>query len=246
MDRRQGTLQTWRPQWHALLHGAWDKILDSAAELTTAVFRQPVVAYMHAVEIQEAVKDLCPVMSTLQNSWSNNFVAKLGYKRKAEVALEISTRLVEAVVVLHGTDTEAAYTSAYEMVRPRIRHGKLTKEDGLVLRKVFQKLDKEDLTLEQLEANFLAQNPTYSATERQKREPIVPVERTAIARLLGTLPDGVTADEEVQEQVRKRFKACVEKIGEDVAEAGHGDLTSMQLDSLVMVGVLHQYYEKEF
>ena len=191
-----------------------------------------------------AVADILPLMTTMKNSWSNNFNAKTAWKHKTAVAAEIASQLMDGILVLHGVATEDAYTNMYDLIRPRVSRRWLSKGDKEVMRKIFGQFSGTGLNLEQLEADFLVKHPEYANGTKRKRDPKAQAAKVVIQGLTDNLPEGYVADKALQEQVYGRFTAFMEAIKEEFEEAGLGELEGCQVNSVLVGSLVHQYFAK--
>ena len=152
MSKRSGTMATKRPDLDAALTRVVNGIKDAVGLINTAA------------------EDMTPVISHFRNSWSNNVVAKEGYEEKRTVAEIVGAHVVNAFVTLHAGYNDDSYECLYGMVRPQIGHRLLSDAEKEVPHHVFKGCIRENITMDELEARFLTQKPSYNTTKKRKRE----------------------------------------------------------------------------
>jgi hypothetical protein len=119
--------------------------------------------------------------------------------------------------------------------------------DIFVLKKVFAGCGAEDVTIEEMEADFLEANPSYAGGAQERKEGAKPVESVFIPGLIATLPDGFAANPALQRAVQQHFRTCLAAIEAEFTQAGLGCLAHTQLNSILMGSVMQQYVsEKPF
>ena len=62
---------------------------------------------------------------------------------------------------------------------------------------------------------------------------------------MAALPEGFTRDKELQLMVHNQFMAFMEALERDFTDARLVELGSMQLDSVVVGSMIHQYYSRK-
>ena len=120
-----------------------------------------VIIRLHAVQLVDFANALLEWTLAVKNSWSNLFNVNQAQKHKVQVMVNVATSLADMVLVLHGGNFMTAYTTMYNVVRPRVSCGRLKPDDCKMLTKMFGKFNGEDLTLDILEDAFLEENPRF-------------------------------------------------------------------------------------
>lgn len=246
MSRKVGPMENHRPDMYASLRNAMASVKEAVVRLTEVV-EDPLLAeatHIRLSSIQSSLEEAPKVLSRVQNSWSNNFKAKLEYEATAEKAMEVASTLVDMNVATLGNNLEDAYTVVYDTIRPRLSARGLVAEDWKVLRRIFAGCETE-VNLEDLEINFVNKNPRYRGTGKRKRDPKVAVDTVVIPGLVAGLPDGFAENLEVQAVVKSRFETCASAIEADFVAAGLGHLDTTQVNSIMVGSVMQQYASDE-
>ena len=131
----------------------------------------------------------------------------------------------------------------YKLIRPRISHRRLRKEDTKVLQRIFGKFGGTGLKLKALEATFLrylacAQGSKHGCDAKEATMKVVS------NGLLANLPDGYAVNADLQKKVQTCFADFVEAVRGDFTDAGMEDLSDDQVDSLVVGHMVYQYGAK--
>ena len=173
------------------------------------------------------------------------FNASQAQKHKVHVMVDVATSLADMVVVLHGGNFTAAYTTMYNVICPHVSCGLLKTKDCKVLKKICGNFNNEELTLDILEDAFLEENPRYAHGLKRKQDAQVPVDKVLIPLLVAALPEEITWDKELQLTVHNCFMALMEALEQDFTGARLVELCSTQLDSVMVGSMIHQYYSKK-
>ena len=188
--------------------------------------------------VNVAAEDMTPVISNFRNSWSNNFVAKEGYEGKRNTAEIIGAHVVDAFVTLHAGYNDESYEFVYGLVRPRIGHRLLFDSEKEVLCHIFKGSDRENITVDELEAQYLAQKPSYNTTKKRKRETAKAVGKELMKNLCARGPHGHDGNAQLESLLEEDFDTYLKSIDTRYKDAGLEAPDPAQRDCLLQAYML--------
>ena len=201
MASREGPFAVNNPDWQQTCVAVRLNVRDGIARVVDTVWGDSLAMMrLYALQLVHSAAALVDLTSTVKNSWSNLFNANQASKRKVNVAVDVAASLADAVVVLHGGNFLDAYTTVYNIIRPRVTPGLLGVGDREVLTKIFGDFKGKELTLDMMEEAFLESHPGYAHGCKRKHDARVLVQVLLIPALMAALPEEFTTSAELQEK----------------------------------------------